>query len=204
MKLDNRAAAVTTPGSPVCAIQEEVVKDRLDGVGVSDATFDADGKLVISGIWNNDAQRDGMRKTVGAVLVRQSVIGTADNFIDECKTVRSDEILDRLRKWTADNLDEAYVRRLYYSKDGVLTIEGEIVAEKDREKVREQLTRLLNEHPQFRGRFGVERLAVAAAGKKADPSSFVSFLPGAAGGASRPSNCTCARPRCPCCAAACR
>src|SRR5262249_43919597 len=60
VKLDNRADAVSTPGSPVRSMQEEIVKDRLDGVGISDATFDAEGKLVVSGIWNTTGQRDGM------------------------------------------------------------------------------------------------------------------------------------------------
>src|SRR5260370_7158314 len=52
VKLQNRTNSVTTPGSPVRAIQEEIVKDKLDAVPITDATFATHAKLVISATSN--------------------------------------------------------------------------------------------------------------------------------------------------------
>ena len=55
-----------------------------------------------------------------------------------------------LRQWTADNLDEVWIERLYFDKEGLLTIRGVVAHRRSERLVRGKLIGLISDHPQLR------------------------------------------------------
>jgi hypothetical protein len=162
-----------TPGSPLVAVRSRIVAEQLDGVGVTDVYFDAESSAVVSGIWNGDYQKGSTYKLVKKVLVERKVLADADPFRVLFKPVPSNEVLLALRKWTADNLEEAFVRRLFYNLEGVLTIEGDVTSLADRRRCASKLDDLLIDHESFQRRFTVPRLAALAKLAEPPPLQYV-------------------------------
>ena len=172
----NVTASIEMPGSPVRDLRQQIVNDSLDGVGIADAVFDAEGKLVLEGIWNGADQQAALHKTAVAFLTRIRLIASPDDVVEQFQVVRTRDVLTQLREWTAANLDEVWIERLYFDRDGVLTIRGIVPVISDRRLLRRQLIRLLDEHPRLKGRFGVGNI-VGAVGKKGGSLQPIAFRP---------------------------
>ena len=65
-------------------------------------------------------------------------------------------VLRQLREWTADHLEDARIDRLYFNKEGKLTVEGICSSEKDLEAIKKQLKQILADDPQMRGKVRVD------------------------------------------------
>ncbi len=133
----------------------------LDGAGINaGAYFDEDGKLCLRGVWRvrdkgdkggpwgRQAQEAELRKVVGEVLKTSPLV--RDGVAFKLSELRTDEVLQGLREWTADALEDAYVERLYFDDAGLLTIEGFCISDDDAFQIKAKLRELIGKHPQMK------------------------------------------------------
>ncbi|MFO0929811.1 MAG: hypothetical protein U0736_22765 [Gemmataceae bacterium] len=179
--LDNVGTALPkTPAGPVTVRADLAVVDNparflqsfvatvpaLDGVGLTAAHFDDDGKLVVDGVWRSAGQEAELARTAKLVLPRER--GTLDRHgvVFRCTPLDSDRLLAELRGWTADTLAEAWVERLYFDRNNVLTVQGIVATTEDETAIKGRMRQLLQAHPQLKGR---SRLDGAIAGRERPP-----------------------------------
>jgi hypothetical protein len=150
---------ITPQRYPRFDVQGKVADNpRLDGVGVDEFPyFAADGKLALRGVWpQRTGVRDGkfekeLKEVVLAELKRLAAPLVLKGLECDLSELRTDEILQDLREWSADTLEEAYAERLYFDRVGRMTLKGFVAHVADRKKVYDKFLELLRNHPQTRG-----------------------------------------------------
>lgn len=132
--------------NPASAIQDRVARLRsLDGVRVDAAFFDSASQLAFVGIWNGPKQADTLRRVIDEItpagLLRPGV------SLAPMKTVSTERLLEQLRSWTAKTLNEVRVDRLYFSKDGRLSLSGICADEASRVQLQKALQGFIEAGP---------------------------------------------------------
>jgi hypothetical protein len=130
----------------------------LDGAGVRNAYFEPDGKMVLVGFWRSATQQPALHRLAAVFLGAERLVSRPDEFFERFTVVRTDEVLAGLRRYTADALDEVWVERLYFDREGVLTIRGVVAYPAEVRLVRAKLLQLVAEHPQLKGSFTVDTI----------------------------------------------
>ncbi len=146
--------AAPQPGS---LLQEQIAAlPELDGVGLDNsAFFDEQGRLCLRGVWRQrrDAeaakaapptnQEAELRRVTDAFFRTRSEYFkaepkprplTRDDVVFQLEELRTDEVLRGLRQWMADTLEDSFIERLYFDKDGRLAISGFLVDQSEKIK----------------------------------------------------------------------
>jgi hypothetical protein len=175
---------IAVVSQPTSELQREVARHRtLDGVRVErGASFDAAGRLVLRGVWRDRGQEEELRKVVEGYYKGKPDRLDRDGLVFAFEVLRTDEVLQELRRWTADNLEDVWLQRLYFNGAGRLRLQGVYAHPADAAKVRAQLQKVLGAHPELKrrvsrggrpaGRPGVALVAlgpVASGGDEDDP-----------------------------------
>lgn len=142
-------------------LEPKIAKDRaLDGVGIARDVhyYDETGRLVLRGVWRDPGQEKALRALVSeSIPIRRGLIRNSEDF-DLKKgmvVVPTGVVLQKLREWVADNLEDARVDRLYFD-EGRLKLEVRCTGKADRDRVHGRLQGLLDEHVE--GKFSLDRL----------------------------------------------
>src|SRR5262249_47216554 len=133
----------------------------LDGAGVAVAYFDESDTIIVKGIRSDDAQQAPVEQ-----LVRQTLAQAAAAAAFETRTILTtrptSEILTAPRDYTAPNLDEVWVERLFFDTEGILTVSAFVTSDADKDPIRKELKRGVDRHPRFQGHVQVIDLLSAA------------------------------------------
>jgi hypothetical protein len=166
---------VNTLDNPARRLQEAIVKqEKLDGVGITGATFEWQGTLVFNGVWRDEkAQEKLLNDTTREFLKRQPGFLSRALFKLNCRVLGTGKLLEDLNGWAATQ-NEMHFNRLYFDTTGTLTFTGHYVNKADEEKIKEKIAELLRKHPHFNGRFTLEEVA---AGPPREDRHFVAFRP---------------------------
>lgn len=140
----------------------------LDGVGLTAAQFDDDGKLAVRGVWRSDKQEPELARTAKLVLPRERGALDRHGVVFRCTPLDTDRLLADLRSWAADTLEEAWIERLYFDAKNVVTVQGIVANKDDLTAIKARVLQLLRAHPQFRGR---AQLDGAIAGRERPPQT---------------------------------
>jgi hypothetical protein len=126
----------------VQVVQAKIAESlTLDGVRLDDASFDADGKLIVHGIWNGKNQQAELDKLIRATLApAHAGLAIGINF-DSLQTFNSPALLHQLRVWVAGqpDVDEVWLERIHFDKDGKVRVHGLGTRPQDKEKVYRKL-----------------------------------------------------------------
>jgi hypothetical protein len=129
---------------------QEVIATRptLDGVRVGPgAEFGPTGELMLAGLQPglaaaaqkelNDAYQAVLKELIDkndAASERYKRLATRGASAGRMKVVATPKLLDELRTWAADNLDDVRLPRLYFAADGGLTLPCQTVSKEDEKK----------------------------------------------------------------------
>lgn len=135
----------------------------LDGIGLTVAAFEDDGKLRLEGVWRSDRQEAELRRTAELVLPRLGGRLTRRGLALRLVPLATDQLLASLRQWTADTLEEAWVERLYFDRRNRLTARGIVAQSADVAAIGAKLTDLARAVPSLEGKM---QLGGATAGRE--------------------------------------
>ena len=113
--------------NPATIVQAKVHEvPALDGVRLDDASFDAEGKLILHGIWHDKRQQAALEKLARATLTPgHPALPRGINW-NALQDFDSPTLLHRLRVWVADQqeIDEIWLERLYFDALGKSRVAG--------------------------------------------------------------------------------
>jgi hypothetical protein len=132
--------------NPIVAVQAKVAETpSLDGVRLDDASFDADGKLNLHGIWVGKVQQDSLEKKMRDVLTPgNSLLRRGFNW-GPMQVFDSPALLHQMRVWVAEqqDVDEVWLERFYFDANGKVRIAGFSTRPPDKDKTEKKLPDML-------------------------------------------------------------
>jgi hypothetical protein len=139
-KVDSTRVNIRTVSEPRFDLQPLVAVDKkLDGVRIDDGTrFTPDGRVLLTGVWRGKEQEEELRKLVDGYLAitnSPGLRGTKAAF-DNFKVVPTDKILLTLRQRSGRQLEDVWIDRLYYDKNGKLCLTGFYPEKADEDKAK--------------------------------------------------------------------
>ena len=132
--------------NPALIVQAKVYESpSLDGVRLDDASFDADGKLILHGIWVSKKQEPTLEKLARDTLAPGNTVlqrGFNWQAMQEFNTPR---LLHDLRVWIADQqvVDEVWLERVYFDALGKVRVAGFATRPTDKAHAEKKLPDLL-------------------------------------------------------------
>jgi hypothetical protein len=120
----------------------------LDGVRIDNAAFDAEGKLLLNGVWIGPDQQKQILDNLAEVLAASAPAPHQRGFSTKgLAALGSDRVLKQARQWVAATLDDVRLDRLYFDGQGQLRLAGIVPEPAVAKTVAEKLHKLLDGQP---------------------------------------------------------
>ncbi len=132
--------------NPATIVQAKVYEaPLLDGVRLDDASFDADGKLILHGIWVSKKQEPTLEKLARDTLTPGNTVLQRGFNWQAMQQFDSPRLLYDLRVWVADqqSIDEVRLERIFFDALGKVRVAGFATRPTDKEQAEKKLPELL-------------------------------------------------------------